>query len=88
MAKSPVSILYDAEGNPVAVVQDDTVYRLAVTSKIQDSAGTVIDPAIQGTQLNNYELLNRVLKELQRMRVLLEHLTDEKVHEYDLETGD
>lgn len=46
------------------------------------------DPAIQGTQLNNYELLDRVLKELQRIRVLMEHLTDEKVHEHDLETKD
>jgi len=36
--------------------------------------------------LDNAMALEGILKELQRIRVLLEHLTDEKVHEHDLET--
>lgn len=46
---SPASILYDANGNPVAIVDDSGVYRIAGLNKIQNAGGTQINPATQET---------------------------------------
>lgn len=46
---SPASILYDASGNPVAIVDDSGVYRIAGLNKIQNAGGTQINPATQET---------------------------------------
>ena len=46
---SPASILYDANGNPVAIVNDGGVYRIAGLQKIQNVGGTQINPATQET---------------------------------------
>lgn len=37
---SPIAILYNAAGEPVGVVQDDTLYRLQTDSKVAVDAGT------------------------------------------------
>lgn len=48
MAKSPVAILYDADGNPVSVVLDGSTYRLQMGSKIaRASDGAFVNPATQ-----------------------------------------
>jgi hypothetical protein len=73
--------LADAEGNVLGVIDDDGVKRLAVQALI------TADPE-SPKLLDNAMALAGILKELQRIRVLLEHLTDEKVHEHDLETRD
>lgn len=49
MAKNPVTILYDADGHPVSVVQDGSVYRLASVGKLLDADGNVITPAKDGS---------------------------------------
>jgi len=73
--------LADAEGNVLGVIDDDGIKRLAVQALI------TADPE-SPKLLENAMALTGILKELQRIRVLLEHLTDEKVHEHDLETRD
>ena len=73
--------LCDAEGNVLGVIDDDGIKRLAVQALI------TADPE-SPKLLDNAMALAGILKELQRIRVLLEHLTDEKVHEHDLETRD
>jgi hypothetical protein len=47
--RSPASILFDETGNPIGVVLDGAVYRLQTTGKVQNSSGTQIDPATEGT---------------------------------------
>lgn len=44
MPESPAVILYDSAGNPVAIELDGSLYRLAILGKVQDSAGTIINP--------------------------------------------
>ena len=73
--------LADAVGNVLGVIDDDGIKRLAVQALI------TADPE-SPKLLDNAMALEGIFKELQRIRVLLEHLTDEKVHEHDLETGD
>jgi len=73
--------LADAEGNVLGIIDDDGIKRLAVQALI------TADPE-SPKLLDNAMALEGILKELQRIRVLLEHLTDEKVHEHDLETRD
>lgn len=46
---SPAAILYDASGNPVAVVNDGGVYRIAGLHKVLDAGGSQINPATQET---------------------------------------
>lgn len=46
---SPASILYDQNGNPVAITLDGSTYRLETTGKLQNTSGTVIDPATETT---------------------------------------
>jgi hypothetical protein len=75
--------LADSEGNLIGTFEDDGVLRLQVEAKL--SSSVTLDPT---AMLDSTMLLEGILKELQRMRVLLEHLTDEKVHEHDLETRD
>lgn len=73
--------LCDAEGTVLGVIDDAGVKRLAV------QALTTVDPE-SPKLLDNAMALEGILKELQRIRVLMEALTDEKVHEHDLETRD
>jgi hypothetical protein len=73
--------LADAEGNVLGVIDDDGIKRLAVQALI------TADPE-SPKLLDNAMALAGILKELQRIRVLLEHLTDERVHEHDIETRD
>jgi len=95
MAKSPAAILYGSDG-----IEKGT----ASVPVRTDPTGTTTQPVNQGaagtepwpvsgdpespTLQANYEMMGNMLKELQRIRVLLEILTDEKVHEHDLETRD
>jgi len=89
--KNPITILYDVEGNPIGVQLDDTVYRLAVTGKIQKADGTTINPATEETlaalkdsgTLDTPDLLKGILSELTRIRALMEVLTDEEVGEHE-----
>lgn len=46
---SPASILYDVAGNAVGVIQDGSVYLLAVTSKIRNAEGSTVNPATEDT---------------------------------------
>jgi len=71
--------LEDGEGNILGVFDDDGVLRLQVEAKFSKESPKLLDNAMA---------LEGILEELQRIRVLLEHLTDEKVHEHDLETKD
>jgi len=73
--------LADAEGNVLGVIDDDGIKRLAVQALI------TADPE-SPKLLENAMALTGILKELQRIRVLLEHLTDERVYEHDIETRD
>ena len=75
----------DSEGNLLGVFDDDGVLRLQVEAKL--ATAVMLDPA-SPKLLDSAMLLEGILKELQRIRVLMEHLTDEKVHEHDLETRD
>ena len=77
--------LSDSEGNLLGVFDDDGTLRLQVEAKL--STAVMLDPA-SPKLLDSAMLLEGILKELQRMRVLLEHLTDEKVQEHDIETRD
>ena len=48
MTRNPASILYDAAGHPVAVVDDGGVYRLEASSKIaRASDGAYVNPATE-----------------------------------------
>ena len=87
--------LYDGNGaetgvaaNPVRVdPTGDTaqpVNQGAAGTEPWPVSGDPESPTLQA----NYEMMGNMLKELQRIRVLLEILTDEKVHEHDLETRD
>lgn len=49
MAKNPIAVLYDANGNPVSIISDGGVYRISTTGKIQNASGTAINPATQET---------------------------------------
>jgi hypothetical protein len=66
----------------------------ATLAAIRDTDGIkkITDPiALSGDSpklLDNAMALEDIRKELQRIRVLMEHLTDERVHEHDLETRD
>jgi hypothetical protein len=75
--------LADAEGNLIGTFDDDGVLRLQVEAKL--SSSVTLDPT---TMLDSTEILRDICIELKRIRVLMEHLTDEKVHEHDLETRD
>lgn len=49
MGLSPASILYDASGNPVSVIDDSGTYRLSGVTKVLNSGGSQVDPATEGT---------------------------------------
>lgn len=49
MGISPAAILYDANGNPVDIVLDNGVRRVAGVNKVLNSSGSQVDPATQGT---------------------------------------
>ena len=94
---SPAQILYDEGGHPVGVVLDGSIYRLQVEAKLAEGHGLATEATLSAIEghgidasilLTDHDLLVRTVVELQRIRVLLEHLTDEKVHEHDLETRD
>ena len=73
--------LADAEGNVLGIIDDDGIKRLAVQALI------TADPESPKLR-ENAMALEGIFKELQRIRVLLEHLTDERVYEHDIETRD
>jgi len=75
--------LADAEGNVLGVIDDASIKRLAVQALI---TGTVVLDPSSPKLLDTALLLEGIHKELQRIRVLMEHLADEKVDESDLET--
>jgi hypothetical protein len=50
MGRGPASVLVDADGNVVGVVQDGTVYRVQVESTIADSEGTTAEVHVDGTR--------------------------------------
>lgn len=49
MGLSPAAILYDADGHPVAVTLDGSIYKLEAFSKLRNSSGTVVNPATEDT---------------------------------------
>ena len=49
MGLSPAAILYDAAGNPVAVVNDGGVYRLAGLNKVLNAGGSQVNPSTEDT---------------------------------------
>lgn len=49
MGISPAVILYDANSNPVSIIDDSGVYRLSGVTKVLDSGGSQVDPASEGT---------------------------------------
>jgi len=76
------SKVQNSEGTTVNPATQETLALIKDTDGIKK----ITDPL--PFAIDNYNLLGGILKELQRMRVLMEHLTDEKVHEHDLETRD
>jgi ATP-dependent Zn protease len=83
---SPAAILYDETGeHAVGVVLDGTVYRLQVIGKVQDANGTTINPATEEQTFKSGTVVQDMLAELRRVRVLLEILTDEEVSDRDAE---
>jgi len=92
---SPAQVLYDEAGNPVGVILDGSIYRLQVEATLAAGHGLATEATLAAIEghgidasllLTDHDLIVRAVNELQRIRVLLEHLTDEKVHEHDLET--
>lgn len=49
MGISPAAVLYDGDGHPILVQQDGIYYRIAQYSKVQNSAGTTVNPATEDT---------------------------------------
>lgn len=49
MGLTPAAILYDADGHPVAVTQDGSVYKLESFSKIRKADGSVVNPSTEET---------------------------------------
>lgn len=47
--ESPAAVLYDENGNPVAVTIDGSIYRLETYSKIKNASGTVVNPSTEDT---------------------------------------
>lgn len=45
----PGVLLYDADGNPIATTDDGGEHKLEAITKQRNAAGTIIDPATQGT---------------------------------------
>ena len=85
------------DGTLIGIFEDDGTLRLQVQAKLATGHGLATEAtlvALQGQdtsvemKLTDHDLLVRAVGELQRIRVLLEHLTDEKVHDHDLETRD
>jgi hypothetical protein len=88
MSRNPASILFDVEGNPVAVLLEDSVYRLAVSAKLQNADGDSVDPISSASFTNfalvNKDMLEQFLIELGKIRTLLEIVADERVSEKDI----
>jgi len=49
MGLSPASILYDANGNPVSIVDDSGVYRISGLTKVLNASGSQVNPATEDT---------------------------------------
>jgi len=49
MGLSPAAILYDADGNPVSIVDDSGTYRLSGVTKVLNSGGSQVNPATEDT---------------------------------------
>ena len=47
---SPAAVLYDANGNPVTIVNDSGIYRVSHVGKLLDSGGSQVDPALKSYQ--------------------------------------
>jgi hypothetical protein len=46
---SPATVIYDANGNPVSIINDSGVYRISGVTKVLNSSNTQINPATQET---------------------------------------
>ena len=87
--------VYDSDGNVIDPAKDASVTALGtLLTAIKDTDGIVkiktpvIVDALSPKVLENAMVLESILKELQRIRVLMEMLTDEKVDEHDSENED
>lgn len=83
---SPARILYDEDGNPVGVLQDDAVYRLQVEAKLATGnalAGRVkaipYDSVGNETTLELLTTMELVLAELKKITLHLSSMTDEEL---------
>jgi hypothetical protein len=78
----------NASGTQINPATEDTLALI----KDADGIKKITDPVFLDVEspklLDSAMLLEGIYKELQRIRVLLEHLTDETVDEHDLETRD
>jgi hypothetical protein len=90
--RSPASILYDENGNPVGVMFDGSVYRLQVEALISNADGVSADIEQLGTRNalaveypKLYMLQEEILGELIKIRKHLSSITEE---EWDGERDD
>lgn len=80
MGRGPASVLVDADGNVVGVVQDGQVYRVQVESTIADSDGNVARLDLTGNRKALAVSYPEMLSAIHRMEESLEkinaHLAD------------
>jgi len=50
MSYAPTTILYDANGNPISVIDDSGVYRLTVDGKLKNTSNAYVNPATEDKQ--------------------------------------
>lgn len=49
MGISPASVLYDADGNPISIINDGGTYRLSGVTKVLNSGGAQVNPSTEDT---------------------------------------
>jgi hypothetical protein len=49
MGLSPAAILYDANGNPISIINDSGTYRISGVTKVLNAGGSQVNPATEDT---------------------------------------